>query len=132
MSINYDELVYTNEHLFVLDGIPFTGDAVELFPNGIVRCHFKFLNGSEHGVVEEFFSSGARKSCTPYSHGSVHGRVIEWYSGGAVRVESDVEFGIQIRSREFDESGCLIKEYVRPEDDKIMEVVKRRRANEAM
>lgn len=130
MAINYDDLIYTSEHVFVDDGGPFSGDAEELFPNGNVRCRFQFLNGKEHGVVEEFFSSGARKKCTPYSHGSIHGRETEWYEDGTVKAERDVEFGIQIRSREFDHSGNLTKEYVRPENDEIMEVVKKRREGE--
>lgn len=131
MAIDYDELMYTDEHVFVHDGLPFTGTAEERFPNGSVRCRFQFLDGKEHGVVEEYFSSGARKKCVPYLHGSVNGREFEWHESGAVKLEREVEFGIQISSREFDESGHLIKEYIRPDGDAMMDVVKARRRSES-
>lgn len=122
--VDYDDLVYTDEHVFVHEGKPFTGVAEERFPDGQLRCVFPFEDGKEHGDVEEFFPSGLLMARTPYVRGVVHGRDTEWFEDGGVKVERDVEFGILMRSRTMDASGAILDEFTRSDDDGIMETIK--------
>jgi antitoxin component YwqK of YwqJK toxin-antitoxin module len=132
MAIEYDDLIYTAAHIFVHEGRPFTGITEDLFPNGQLQCRIHFKDGREHGIAEAYFPSGAKKSKTPYTGGAAHGRDTEWFESGAVRIERDIEFGFMIREKVFDESGNLVKEYIRPESDAIMEIIKRRRGENPM
>lgn len=126
-AVDYDDLVYTDAHVFLFDGEPFSGVAEERFEDGSMRCIFPFTNGREHGEVKTFFASAQPMKSTPYINGAVHGTEREWFENGSLRIERDVEFGILIRSRTFNESGALVEEYVRPDDDNMMEAVKRKR-----
>ena len=125
--IKFDDLHYTASHIFELGGVAYTGVAEEVFEDGAVRCRHRFLDGQLHGDAEEFYESGAKKSITPYLNGVSHGRTIEWYEQGVVHIERDNEYGILIRCREFDHSGKLIDEYLRPDDDPMMEHVQKLR-----
>ena len=126
-AVEYDDLVYADSHVFFYDGKPFSGVAEERFEDGSTRCVFPFTNGKEHGEVKTFFASGKPMKSTPYTNGAVHGVEREWFENGSLKIEREVEFGILVRSRTFDESGALVDEYVRPEDDSMMEAIKRKR-----
>src|SRR4029453_3133016 len=81
----YDDLQY--EGIFYYAGKPYTGRAVELFPDGTLSCELNFKDGKEHGSVRTWYRAG-------------HLRVEECY-------EMCIKHGIQ---REWDESGNLVSE----------------------
>jgi antitoxin component YwqK of YwqJK toxin-antitoxin module len=129
MSVQYDDLWYTNEHIFEYQGRRFSGVTEDRFPGGELSCRVTFLNGKEHGIAEEFYRSGKRMARRPYVNGAVHGTDIEWHENGQVKVERQVERGLLLRSQTFDESGNLIDEYIRPENDPMMEILRTWRDN---
>ena len=128
--VDYDDLYYTDAHIFVLGNEPFTGIAESRYPNGDLRFRAPFKNGGQHGITEEFFPSGGKRNLTPYANGAPHGHVVEWYEDGTIKTESDVEFGILIRRLDYDTSGNLVDEYNRPDDDPMMDIIKSRRQSE--
>jgi antitoxin component YwqK of YwqJK toxin-antitoxin module len=129
MSLNYDDLYYTNEHIFEYQGRRFSGVTEDYFPGGELCCRVTFLNGKEHGIAEEFYRSGKRMACRPYVNGAVHGTDIEWHENGQIKVERQVERGFLMSSQTFDESGNLMDEYVRAENDPMMEFLRARSAD---
>ncbi|MBB3210728.1 antitoxin component YwqK of YwqJK toxin-antitoxin module [Rhodopirellula rubra] len=126
-SVAYDDLYYNAAHSYEYDGKLYSGVAEEQFDDGKLRCRFRFHNGQQHGDAEEYYRTGAKRSVTPYVNGAVHGRTIEWHENGRIHIERDNEYGIMMQSREFDESGTLVNEYSRPDDDPMSVLVRKRR-----
>lgn len=62
--VEYDDLVYTDAHIFFFGEVPFSGIAESRYPNGNLRCRFQFQNGKQHGEAEEYFPSGSKRSLT--------------------------------------------------------------------
>ena len=126
-NITYDELHYSDAHIYMHSGTPYSGVAENFYESGALFARFRFRDGKEHGDWEEYFESGRQRSVTPYKDGSVHGKSIQWFESGAIQLKRKNEFGIMLTMKEFDENGVLVNEYVRPNDDNMMEYVNQRR-----
>ena len=92
--------------LRVVDGVAFTGRAVERFANGRLAREEVFVDGRRHGVLRRWFPDGqiayeawyeagrrhgvaqswwhdgTLRSSTPYRNDAVHGVAWQWYDDG--------------------------------------------------
>lgn len=122
-KVLYDELVYGDDLLFTHNGDVFTGLAFESFVDGALSTEIPIVDGKEHGIARDYFESGRVKVQTIYVSGVKHGAESEWYESGQVKEENVLHKGYLMNSKKWSETGELIEEYKRSEDDSIYKMV---------
>jgi len=126
-EIKYDDLDYTSEGLFLLNGQPFTGVTIDRNDHGVKIGEVSFLNGREHGVARSWYPNGRPRTEGPYVHGETHGVVKEWFDDGALKSETVCEFGVPMRWEKRDRGANVIEVFERPSTDVLYQnVIKRR------
>lgn len=118
-NVSYDDLEYTEDGLFLLNGMPFTGTAADFNGKNVKIGEVSFLDGREHGVARSWYDNGGPASETPYVHGVMHGTKREWFESGSLRKESAVEFGVLMKEKEFDHRGEATQEFERETNDPL-------------
>jgi antitoxin component YwqK of YwqJK toxin-antitoxin module len=69
------------------------------------------LNGDEEGVAGSWYADGQVKESYRLGHG-YHGPVKKWHPNGQQKEEEGLyEFGIWLRSRQWDESRKLTRDF---------------------
>lgn len=123
--VDFDELelVVRDEHYMFLNGHPFTGVAVELFPDGSLRSEVYHVNGVEHGPKREWYPSGQLKDEANMWHGGLHGYSRIWNEQGRLIFEELGELGIGIAEKRWDEQGRLIREWRIGPKDSLYEIL---------
>ena len=88
MRIDYDDTDGDADGTVLFEGVPFTGEVVDHWPDGTVQSSTAYRNGVEDG---------------PYR---------EWHRNGTLRTEglNDPRYGAAGIWREWDERGRLIEE----------------------
>ena len=94
----------------------FTGVATDRWPNGQMASQLNFVDGIEDGWVRGWYENGVLKSETFYHRGRAVGIRREWHSNGQLKLEREIEHGTYLWSKEWDETGDLVKDYVLPTD----------------
>lgn len=94
----------------------FTGTAVERWPAGQLATQLSFADGIQEGWTRGWHENGVMRSETFYRRGRVVGVTREWYSNGQLKLEKEIEHGICVWSKEWNETGDLVRDYVLPED----------------
>lgn len=122
-NVLLDDLTYENSRLYTYQGSLFTGTAYEYFADGSVASEINIFEGKEHGVSKDFYPSGKVKYQVNYVHGLKEDVESEWYESGALKEENMLRKGYLMESKKWSESGELLDEYVRPDDDPIFEIV---------
>src|SRR5688572_13410553 len=131
MEINYDDLFY-DENVFLLDGRPFTGMAVQRDAEGRKVCEIPMTGGAYHGVARSWYPDGTLKGEDHHVHGLINGIRREWFPDGAIRREETWEYGWPMKAVEWNEKGDVVKSYERgPSDPMYAEIVRRRMARRA-
>lgn len=115
MEVPYEELDYVVDSrsdgcVYLFQGKPFTGVAVEHFKTGAIRCTIQFRDGLENGNAKEYYRSGALLSSSTYTCGRVVGRVTEWFESGAIKKQEEFSKTSRLWSRVYDETGQIIEE----------------------
>ena len=72
---------------------PFTGTAVEYWPNGQKKEEAEYRDGKKHGVTTEWYESGQKKSEIEYHDGREHGKLTLWYENGQKMAEWELRYG---------------------------------------
>jgi antitoxin component YwqK of YwqJK toxin-antitoxin module len=117
--IDFDELelVVGDDYYMFWKGQPFTGFAVEFFPDGTLRSEVHHVNGLRHGPSREWYPSGRLMVEANHWHGGLHGYEHTWNEQGRLISERIHEFGIEIAWKRWDEQGSLIKDWrINPTD----------------
>ena len=115
--VDFDELDLGDEQLITWKGQPFTGVAIEFFPDGTLCSEVPHLDGVRHGLVRAWHRSGQLMEEKSLRHGGLHGYAREWDAQGRLISERIGEFGIETSERRWDEQGRLIKEWhISPND----------------
>jgi hypothetical protein len=78
-SLKWDEGVYFYE------GAPFTGVALEAYPDGKKKQRWSIRNGKWHGLVEEWYPTGVQSVATQFQDGVRHGESTYWNPDGTVQ-----------------------------------------------
>ncbi|PTL78335.1 toxin-antitoxin system YwqK family antitoxin [Vitiosangium sp. GDMCC 1.1324] len=116
--VDFEELDIGHEQLIVWRGQPFTGVAVEFFPDGTLCSEVPHLNGVRHGLVRAWHPSGQLRKEANLWQGGLHGYLHEWDEQGRLISEERGELGIGVAEKRWDEQGRLIKDWhISPEDN---------------
>jgi len=85
---------------------PFTGRAVQNFPDGKQMMEMTFADGLANGPVTEWHSNGEKKFSTTYLNGKMDGRAMRWHTNGQMHMDATFKSGRQDgRGTEWDEEG---------------------------
>ena len=90
---------------FNKDDKPFTGVAVESYPDGKLKQRWRFKEGKWHGLVEEYYPTGLQSVATNFDNGDRQGESTYWNPDGTVQ------------KKQWFEKGTLVKEE-KPEHNK--------------
>lgn len=82
-----------NGRLFYKDK-PFTGVAIEPFPDGSMQKSTEYKNGFQHGITKVFGFTGARRYLWNYVDGKKHGLQYGWYLEGPKRYVRNYKAGL--------------------------------------
>jgi hypothetical protein len=77
-------LAWVADH-FEYEHTPFTGLAVERWPNGKLKQRWPMEDGKWHGLVEEWDASGQQRVATNFDHGARNGKNTYWNPDGSVQ-----------------------------------------------
>src|SRR4051794_2261182 len=110
-DIDFDELTADENYCHFYEGRPFTGVARERNPQGALIAEVPFVDGSKHGVVNEWYPSGQAKLTIDYRYNSPHGRYIEYSQSGKLVVEAEYESGVCLWRKRYDQDGRLVEDY---------------------
>ncbi|WP_158502004.1 toxin-antitoxin system YwqK family antitoxin [Vitiosangium sp. GDMCC 1.1324] len=118
--VHFDELelVVSDDQYMFWKGQPFTGIAVEFFPDGTLQSEVPHVNGIRHGLVRAWHPSGQLRKESNLWYGGLHGYRREWDEQGHLVAEVLGELGIAIAEKRWDEQGRLIKDWhISPTDN---------------
>ena len=128
LKINDDDLEYNPETgLYHYQDTPFTGQAVEYFPDNTLSYEATFKNGLKDSIQKRWYPSGILDAVYHSLKGGGHGTNQEWYESGKIRKEEIIEFGVIIQTTEWDERGNVIEKYVLRESDPVHRILHVRR-----
>ena len=88
-----DRLVETEDFL-LYDNKPFTGIAIERFPDGSVQKSSEYKDGILHGITRVYGFTGARRYHWNYVNGKKHGPQYGWYLEGPQRYLRNYKAGL--------------------------------------
>ena len=112
MNTPMDRLDFMDDQTCCLDGVPFTGVAVESFRGGKIRSEISFVDGMQSGVSRDWYETGVKKSEVEYCENNLHGRSLEWFPDGALKVEAAYERGVELSFTEWSEAGQKVVERI--------------------
>ena len=88
---------------------PFTGVAVEKYPNEQKYSEITYKDGEWHGLATYWYENGQKGSEATYKDGVVHGLMTLWHENGQKQSERTFKDGIGISYKEWDKDGNLIE-----------------------
>lgn len=121
--VDFEELDLGNEQLIVWNDRPFTGIAVEFFPDGTLCSEVPHLDGVRHGLVRAWYPSGQLRKEANLWQGGLHGYKHEWDEQGRLVSTEFGELGVGTAEKRWDEQGRLIRDWQIGPDDSLYEVL---------
>jgi hypothetical protein len=109
--VDFEELDIGDEQLILWKGQPFTGIAVEFFPDGKPCSEVPHVNGLRHGLLRAWHPSGQLSKESTLWYGGLHGYRREWDEQGHLLSETLGELGITIAEKRWDDQGRLIRDW---------------------
>jgi antitoxin component YwqK of YwqJK toxin-antitoxin module len=118
--VELDELelvVRDDGYYFHWNGQPFTGIAIESFPEGPLQSETYYADGIENGPRRAWYPSGKLMEEANLWYGGIHGHERTWDEQGRLRSEKLGEFGITLSEKRWDEEGRLVNDWhISPSD----------------
>jgi hypothetical protein len=115
--VDFDALDLGDEQLVVWKGQPFTGVAVEFFPNGKPCSEVPHIEGVRHGLLRAWHPSGQLREEASLWYKGLHGYERIWDEQGRLVSERIGALGIAIAEKRWDEQGRLIRDWhISPQD----------------
>jgi hypothetical protein len=116
--VDFEDLDLGDNQLITWKDQPFTGIAVEFFPNGTLCSEVPHLDGVRHGLLRAWYPSGQLREEASLWQGGVHGYKREWDEQGRLISEMIGELGIRTAEKTWDDQGRLIRDWhIGPNDD---------------
>jgi hypothetical protein len=100
ISVAYSKLDWQND-LFLLEGQPFSGLALDQHPNGQPKASYPLRNGRLHGLVQEWWENGQPCTETHFENGKRHGLNTYWDRSGRRIKEQVYEHDHSLRETHF-------------------------------
>ena len=82
-AVPFNELILQN-NIYLYKDKPFTGVAIERYPNGILQRAVTFANGKQNGQMLMWYPDGSPQMSANYVNGYLQGRFLGWYNNGNV------------------------------------------------
>lgn len=121
------ELIDFDDYVYYYENKPYTGVAIELYPDDKLRSELSFYCGLPDGVWRDWYESGQLSGEDNYKLGLHHGLHQEWYPDGQLKTEQNFEYGICVWMRSWNEHNELIEEYkIDPGSDEFKELERMR------
>lgn len=108
-GVDFGELRHDDDGRMWLAGKPFTGVAIERYPNGSKGSEISYRDGIEDGLSSSWYPNGMKESETMYTAGRVNGVHREWYENGQLKLEKTIETGYELKMMQWDETGKLVR-----------------------
>jgi len=114
-SVNVKELDALQDEVgawyYTLNNIPYTGCAIQYYPNGIMTAESNFVNGYQEGIQKIWFQNGQLKIQFEMMNNINHGIVRSWFENGSLKYEAEYNMGEIIWSKKYNEEGNIIKTF---------------------
>jgi hypothetical protein len=115
--VDFEDLDLGDNQLITWKGQPFTGVAVEFFPDGTLCSEVPHLDGVRHGLVRAWYPAGQLRKEANLWQGGLHGYKREWDEQGRLISEMIGEIGIGISEKKWDAQGRLLRDWrISPKD----------------
>jgi len=98
----------TDEDMVVYQGLPFNGTMQASYPGGARWREFPYLDGFEHGLCREWYSSGQLKREWHAVWGVAQGKVCEWHKNGQIKSVAIYLKGAELEYDEWSDAGLLV------------------------
>jgi hypothetical protein len=108
-TVNLNQLTLAEGNIFLLGETPFSGFAIETFPDGRLRTQMSLMRGIEDGVTRCWHPNGRLKSERSFCNGVAHGRHQEWRANGVLLAQSLWHAGEQVQEFSFDDQSRLTR-----------------------
>ena len=116
--VDFDDLDTDQRGRCLLDGRPYTGLAIESFPDGNPRSEAHFRAGLLAGSAKEWYEDGQIESDEFFHRGMLHGPRKSWHPNGQIREVGTYQHGACLARREWGQAGDLVCRYrLRPGPD---------------
>jgi MORN repeat protein len=125
--VDFEDLDLGDDQSITWKGKPFTGVAVEFFPDGTLCSEVPHLDGVRHGLVRAWYPSGQLSEEKNLWQGGIHGYARLWDEQGRLISERIGELGIRIAEKRWDEQGKLIREWHISPQDNLYEILQIKR-----
>ncbi len=103
--------------LYLLDDVPFSGEACTLAPGGQEKARMQYRDGLRWGLTTERYPSGQPMVEATFFRGVLHGRAREWHPDGQPAEDGEYEYGITLREKHWDEQGRVTRDYILRDTD---------------
>ena len=121
--VDFEELDLGDDQLTTWKGQPFTGLAVEFFPDGKPCSEVPHLEGVRHGLLRAWYPSGQLREEKNLWQGGLHGCARLWDEQGRLISERVGELGIGIAEKLWDGQGRLIMDWHIGPKDSLYEIL---------
>jgi antitoxin component YwqK of YwqJK toxin-antitoxin module len=112
LRVEFGSLERDEDGAMCYQGQLFTGIAVDYWPNGQLATEQYYTNGAETGLIRGWHDNGILCLEATLEAECIKGIGREWHRNGQLKREEEVEEGICLWRKEWDEQGVLVKEYV--------------------
>ncbi|MCA8910243.1 MAG: hypothetical protein KDB82_00940 [Planctomycetes bacterium] len=132
--IENEALEYDDNHLWTLDGVPFSGFAFEIDEESGWRTETEYKNGLEDGTSLTFDTEGVLRERAEYYRGALHGSRRRWNGSGELVSETIAEYGYLVTRRRLGDDGTMQVVYSiqsNPSQLELLELARRRHEEDA-
>ncbi len=96
---------------YTLNGIAYTGCAIQEYPIGNKIAEHNLLEGYQEGIQRIWYPNGQLKTEFIMKINIHHGVSKEYYENGVLYYETECDMGKRIWSKMYNEKGELIEEF---------------------
>jgi hypothetical protein len=86
--------LHPNQGLVFHDSLPFTGTAIEHYPNDQLATSITYTDGKKNGYYRKWFVDGTLSFEASYVAGKKHGETRSWWSNGNLRSAGQFDNGV--------------------------------------
>ena len=103
-AVPFNELILQN-NIYLYKDKPFTGVAIERYPNGMLQRAVTFVKGKQNGPMLMWYPDGSPQMSANYVNGYLQGRFLGWYNNGSVIYDLMINRGTYTGDNLFDEDA---------------------------
>ncbi len=100
-TLNLNELTTNEDGICLLGNSPFSGFAIETFPDGKLQTQMSLMHGLQDGVTRRWNPNGQLESEQSFRNGIAEGKHHEWHPDGILKAESTWNAGECVHARQF-------------------------------